>query len=61
MKLDRVDDEGRGSISDMLDSVQYLVLDEADRLLGQAFKSEVDAVLQLLPKPPRRRRDETST
>jgi len=51
MDLDRTDDDGRGSLSDMLDSVGYLVLDEADRLLGQAFKSEMDYVLQLLPKP----------
>ena len=52
LDLDRKDDDGRGALGDMLDSVKYLVLDEADRLLGQAFKKELDNVLQLLPKPP---------
>ena len=51
LDLDRKDDDGRGALGDMLDSVKYLVLDEADRLLGQAFKKEMDSVLQLLPKP----------
>lgn len=49
MNLDRIDDDGRGSLSDMLDSPSYLVFDEADRLLSQAFKSDIDALLQLLP------------
>lgn len=51
LDLDREDDDGRGALGDMLDSAKYLVLDEADRLLGQAFKKEMDSVLQLLPKP----------
>ena len=51
LDLDRNDDDGRGALGDMLDSVKYLVMDEADRLLGQAFKKEMDSVLQLLPKP----------
>mmetsp|Transcript_22050 Transcript_22050/g.63218 ORF Transcript_22050/g.63218 Transcript_22050/m.63218 type:complete len:631 (-) Transcript_22050:39-1931(-) len=51
LDLDRKDDDGRGALGDMLDSVKYLVLDEADRLLGQAFKKEMDSVLQLLPRP----------
>lgn len=51
LDLDRKDDDGRGALGDMLDSVKYLVVDEADRLLGQAFKKEMDSVLQLLPRP----------
>lgn len=47
----RGDDGGRSAIHDMLKSVKYLVLDEADRLLSQGFKADMDAVLQLLPKP----------
>ncbi|KAL9189297.1 hypothetical protein ACHAXT_011787 [Thalassiosira profunda] len=54
MDLDRVDDDGRGSLDEMLRSLQYLVVDEADRLLGGAFKSDVDELLSLFP-----RREET--
>ena len=45
------DDGGRSAIHDMLKSVKYLVLDEADRLLSQGFKADMDALLKLLPKP----------
>ncbi|GFH44825.1 ATP-dependent RNA helicase [Chaetoceros tenuissimus] len=44
------DDGGRSAIKDMLSNVRYLVIDEADRLLSQGFKAEMDEVLQLLPK-----------
>ncbi len=46
------DDGGRSAIRDMLSNVKYLVLDEADRLLSPGFKSEMDELLELLPKPP---------
>ena len=49
LQLDREDDEGRESLPFMLDELENLVLDEADRLLGRAFESEMDAVLDLLP------------
>ena len=51
MDLDRVDDDGRGAIVGMLENLNYLVLDEADRLLSGSFKEEVDDILNLLPKP----------
>lgn len=52
IKLDKIDSsdvDGRNLISDMLDSLSYLVVDEADRLLGQPFQKELDPLLQLLP------------
>ncbi|KAL7545930.1 hypothetical protein ACHAWF_009279 [Thalassiosira exigua] len=49
MDLDRADDDGRASLDEMLRDLDYLVLDEADRLLGGAFREEVDALLSLLP------------
>ncbi|EJK59770.1 hypothetical protein THAOC_19966 [Thalassiosira oceanica] len=51
MDLDRVDDDGRGAIVEMLENLNYLVLDEADRLLAGSFKEEIDDILNLLPKP----------
>ena len=42
--------DGRDKLINLLDGLQYLVFDEADRLLGRAFESEVNAVLDLLPK-----------
>jgi Superfamily II DNA and RNA helicases len=48
-RLAKKDDGGRSAIQDMLSQVKYLVLDEADRLLSQSFKSEMDEVLNLLP------------
>ena len=49
LQLDRDDDEGRAGLVNLLQGVEYVVLDEADRLLGKAFESEVDSVLELLP------------
>lgn len=48
LKLDRSDDDGRSSMRKLLDGVRYLVIDEADRLLGKAFESEIDSCLDLL-------------
>ena len=50
MDLDRVDDDGRASLDELLLNLDYLVLDEADRLLGAAFKEEIDELLSLLPQ-----------
>ncbi|KAL7498127.1 hypothetical protein ACHAWT_009651 [Skeletonema menzelii] len=50
MDLDRVDDDGRGTMNEMLRQLDYLVLDEADRLLGGAFKEEMDELLSLFPQ-----------
>ena len=50
MDLDRVDDDGRATLDEMLHNLDYLVLDEADRLLGGAFKDDMDALLSLFPK-----------
>jgi ATP-dependent RNA helicase RhlE len=52
LKLDAIDTDsadGRSSLVNLLEGLEYLVLDEADRLLGRAFKSELNAVLDLLP------------
>lgn len=49
MKLDRSDHDGRGALINLLADLQYFVLDEADRLLGRAFESEMDKVMELLP------------
>jgi ATP-dependent RNA helicase RhlE len=43
------DDDGRGSLINLLSDVQLMVLDEADRLLGRQFESEFNAVLAMLP------------
>ena len=48
------DDGGRSAIKDMLSNVQYLIIDEADRLLSLGFKAEMDDVLKLLPRGSRR-------
>ena len=53
LKLDREDDEGRTKLSNLLEGLQYLILDEADRLLGRAFEEDINAVLDLL-KPENR-------
>lgn len=52
--LDIRDDGGRAAIQDMLSNVKYLVLDEADRLLSQGFKAEMDEILNLLPSAAKR-------
>lgn len=49
LQLDKVEADGRDSLPDLLQHLQYLVLDEADRLLGRGFKDEVDQLLDLLP------------
>jgi superfamily II DNA/RNA helicase len=43
------EDDGRGSLINLLDDLQLLVLDEADRLLGRQFESELNSVMKLLP------------
>ena len=48
LKLDRSDDDGRSAMGKLLAGVRYLVIDEADRLLGKAFETEVDSCLDLL-------------
>ena len=52
MNDDATDGEERGgtsTIREMFRGLQYLVLDEADRLLGKAFQDEMDELLALLP------------
>ena len=49
MDLDRVDDDGRATLDEMLRGLEFLVMDEADRLLGGAFRDEMDALLSLFP------------
>lgn len=48
LELDRVDDDGRNSMKELLSSVETLIIDEADKLLSRSFKSEVDGCLELL-------------
>ena len=52
LKLDSLEDDGRSAIKGLLQQLDYLVLDEADRLLGRAFESELDNLLELLPTEP---------
>jgi len=51
LKLDELVEsfDGRESLINLLKDLQYLVIDEADRLLGRAFESEINEVLELLP------------
>jgi superfamily II DNA/RNA helicase len=49
MDLDRVDDDGRGSLDKLLSQLDFLVFDEADRLLGSAFAEEIEELITLLP------------
>ena len=56
MELDRIDDDGRASLDEMMSTLDYLVLDEADRLLGGAFEEDVNELLSLFPQVGRRRR-----
>jgi superfamily II DNA/RNA helicase len=44
---DDVNDTATAS-SDMLNGLQYLIIDEADRLLGKAFENEIDLLLSLI-------------
>ena len=43
------EDDGRGSLINLLADLQLLVLDEADRLLSRQFESELNSVLDMLP------------
>jgi superfamily II DNA/RNA helicase len=52
LKLDSLEDDGRSEMKELLQGLEYLVLDEADRLLGRAFESELDNLLDLLPSEP---------
>ena len=51
LNLDTIDNDAnaRSNLVNLLAGLDYLVLDEADRLLGRAFASELDSVLDLLP------------
>lgn len=49
INMDTLEDDGRSSLVNLLEDLEYLVLDEADRLLGRAFESELNSVLDLLP------------
>lgn len=55
LQLDRVDDDGRAGLEYLLEGIEYLVIDEADRLLSRAFESEVNAVLDLMPEKQQQR------
>ena len=44
--------DGRSQLINVLGGLQYLVLDESDRLLGNGFKGELNRVLDLLSSPP---------
>jgi len=51
--LEGIDDDNEDIItatasSDMLHGLQYLIIDEADRLLGKAFENEIDLLLSLI-------------
>ena len=54
LKLDMLEDDGRSAMKDLLQGLECLVLDEADRLLGRAFETELDNLLELLPSKPLR-------
>jgi superfamily II DNA/RNA helicase len=51
LNLDTIDSDAnaRSNLVNLLAGLEYLVLDEADRLLARAFASELDSVLDLLP------------
>lgn len=51
---------GSSTIREMFRGLQYLVLDEADRLLGKAFQDEMDELLSLLPISTSSRSDEVN-
>jgi superfamily II DNA/RNA helicase len=53
LKLDDpMQDDRRASIPNILKQVQYLILDEADRLLSRTFEEDMEQVLRLLTKSP---------
>jgi ATP-dependent RNA helicase RhlE len=43
-------DDGRKQLINLLRGLKYLVLDEADRLLGNGFQNELDRVMDHLPQ-----------
>ena len=49
LKLDGIADDGRSAMRELLQGLEYIICDEADRLLGRAFESELDRLLDLLP------------
>jgi superfamily II DNA/RNA helicase len=44
--------DGRNELINVLGGLQYLILDEADRLLGNGFRGELDSVLDLISSKP---------
>jgi superfamily II DNA/RNA helicase len=42
-------DDGRSQLINLLKDLQYFIVDEADRLLGKAFETELENVLDLMP------------
>jgi len=59
--IEKGDDGYRSSLRDMINTVEYLVFDEADRLLGQTFQKEMDELLQLFVTPEEKEQDEKPT
>ncbi|KAL3907975.1 MAG: hypothetical protein SGILL_008657 [Bacillariaceae sp.] len=53
--MDGSANDGRSELNNMLAGLQILVLDEADRLLGNGFRDELNRLMELLP-----RRDESN-
>lgn len=49
MELDRVSDDGLASLNELLSQLNFLVFDEADRLLSGAFLDEIKDLMTLLP------------
>ena len=44
----RQNDDGRGGIIDVLNELQYIIFDEADRLLSRTFEKDMEQVLQFV-------------
>ena len=47
-----LNDDGRSKLINILDGIQYLLLDEADKLLGNGFRDELDSLLGLVSTKP---------